>query len=71
MVEKNKELSNVVVYYSTNGTRWSVNNQQFQVSAKSGDVAGTASYFVRVSLVDAEKSYTFAEDFTWTIVNNF
>ena len=71
MVEKNKELSNVVVHYSTNGTRWSVNNQQFEVAAKSGDVAGTASYFVRVSLVDAEKSYTFAEDFTWTIVNNF
>ena len=69
MVEKNKNATNVVVHYSLNGTYWTVKNQQFEVAAKSGNVAGTASYFVRVSLVDTEKDYTFAEDFTWTIVN--
>ena len=71
LVEKNKNFSNIVVHYSTNGNRWSVNNQQFEVAAKSGDIAGTASYFVRVSLVDTDKDYAYSEDFTWTIVNNF
>ncbi len=71
MLEKNKDLSNVIVHYSMNGTRWSVNNQPLEVAAKSGEVAGTASYFVRVSLIDAEKEYVLAEDFTWTIINNF
>ena len=71
LVEKNKDLNNVVVHYSINGSRLTVNNQQFEVAAKSGDIAGTASYFVRVSLVDEDKTYIYAEDFTWTIVNNF
>ncbi len=68
---KNEEKSNIVIHYSENGNYWTKNNVRISVDGKSGEVAGIKSYFVRVSLVDADKDYTYSADYTWTIIGQF
>ena len=64
---KNEKKSNVVVSYSKNGSVWSGSNTNIDVEGKTGEFAGTASYFVKISLNDVNKGYNYSVDFEWKI----
>lgn len=63
---RNVKNTNCDISYSTDSLTWG-SNVRLDIAGKLGGEAGTASYFVRISLNDLEKSGAFSANFEWTI----
>jgi len=70
-LEKISDETNVEVKYSADGKIWKSGSKVFSVDGKTGATANSASYFVKVSLIDDNKTYSFNQNFALTILNNF
>ena len=61
---------NCVVEYSLDGENWG-GNLKVNVSAHDGTFAGISNYYVRISLVDVQETYSYSSNFIWTIVGKY
>lgn len=66
-----KDLENVEIQYSKNGTVWMDRNVKFNIEGTKGVSSKEASYFVKISLIDDNQNFSFNQDFSLTITNKF